>query len=380
MTSELSDERAGEELRAMASTAGYGEAAASLVEQYEGVSFDDVHREVLDLIPQRPLTVLDVGAGSGRDAAALAARGHAVVAAEPTPELRALGRARHADQPVQWVDDAFPDLPGLTAQERRFDLILSTAVWMHLDAEQRTAAMATLVGLLAAGGQLVLTLRHGPVPAGRRMFAVSGNETIELAQRHGLTVAHHSHRADLHGRSGVEWTQLVLRHAPLHHRQATDGDLPALVALRDHAARWQIAHGIAQWRPGELGVEHFRERLRAGEVWLATLGPHGPIAGGWELWWDDPAAWGDQPPVAGYVHRLMTDRRVAPPGTGRHLLAHAESRIAAAGRTRCRLDSLSANAGLRTYYERAGYRAVGENVKGGGPHGTYGVTLWEKDL
>ncbi|MDR3082329.1 MAG: class I SAM-dependent methyltransferase [Streptomyces sp.] len=203
-----------EQMLTMAGNAGYGEAAAALAEQYESVSFDEVHREVLHLFPTQPSSVLDVGAGSGRDAAALAARGHRVVAAEPTAELRRLGELLHADRDVQWLDDALPDLPSLSGQERRFDLILLTAVWMHLDEQERATAMANLVGLLGNSGQIALSLRHGPVPAGRRMFPVSAQETVELAQRHGLEVVHLAHREDLHGRPDVAWTCLVLRHAP----------------------------------------------------------------------------------------------------------------------------------------------------------------------
>lgn len=164
-------------------------------------------------------------------------------------------------------------------------------------------------------------------------------------------------------------------------RLAGDDDLTELVRLRDAAARWQQGAGIDQWKPGELGADHFRARMRAGEVWLATLGPGGPSAGAWELWWDDLAAWGEQPPVAGYVHRLMTDRRTAPPGAGRLMLAEAERRIAAAGRSLCRLDCLAGNARLRRYYQDAGYAVVGETpAKHGDAGKRYAVTLLEKRL
>ncbi|SCG08174.1 hypothetical protein GA0115255_123563 [Streptomyces sp. Ncost-T6T-2b] len=55
------------------STAGYAEAADALAVQYEQVTFEDVHRDVLHLLPSAPARILDVGAGTGRDAAALAA-------------------------------------------------------------------------------------------------------------------------------------------------------------------------------------------------------------------------------------------------------------------------------------------------------------------
>jgi SAM-dependent methyltransferase len=195
------------------STAGYGEAAETLAEQYESVTFAEVHREVLHLFPTQPSRVLDIGAGSGRDAAALAAQGHVVVAAEPTAELRALGEYLHADQDMEWVDDALPDLAGLREKGRRFDLILLTAVWMHLDEQQRSAAMPNLVSLLVPGGRMILSLRHGPVPIGRRMFPVSARETIDLAHMHGLEMIHLAERDDPHGRQDVSWTYLGLQAA-----------------------------------------------------------------------------------------------------------------------------------------------------------------------
>jgi 2-polyprenyl-3-methyl-5-hydroxy-6-metoxy-1,4-benzoquinol methylase len=196
------------------SAAGYAEAAEALVEQYESVTFAEVHREVLHLFPTRQSWVLDIGAGSGRDAAALASQGHRVVAAEPTAELRTLGEQIHADQDIEWVDDALPELAGLREQERRFDLILLTAVWMHLDEQQRSSAMTNLVSLLNAGGRVTLSLRHGPVPIGRRMFPVSAEETIDLARRCGLEVILLSERNDPHGRQGVTWTSLGLQTGP----------------------------------------------------------------------------------------------------------------------------------------------------------------------
>ncbi len=93
----------------------------------------------------------------------------------------------------------------------------------------------------------------------------------------------------------------------LHFRLADDGDLATLVRLRDDAARWMLAKGInGQWQPGELDEDYFRRIMASGEVWLAETADY--VAGAWELWWDDEDAWGPQPPVAGYVHRLMVDR------------------------------------------------------------------------
>ncbi len=192
-------------------TEGYGENADALVKHYEGVTFAEVHRETLALMPTPPSRVLDVGAGTGRDAAALAALGHSVVAVEPTPELRAHGRRLHGDAAITWIDDALPDLAEVHALGARYDLVLLSAVWMHLDAGERERAMAGIADLLRPGALVTLSLRHGPIPAGRRMFDVSAAETSALAACHGLATVHEGERPALLGGSAVWWSVLALR-------------------------------------------------------------------------------------------------------------------------------------------------------------------------
>lgn len=197
----------------MTATQGYEENARTLADQYESITFADVHRDVLHLFPQPPASVLDVGAGSGRDAAALATRGYSVVAVEPTDTLRAEGMHRHKGKAIKWGNAQLPDLDGLAPRSERFDLILVTAVWMHLDEEERRRGMEALASLLAPGGRLSLSLRHGPVPAGRRMFDVSAEETIAVAALSGLRLVHSVGREDMLGRADVRWSFVVLEKA-----------------------------------------------------------------------------------------------------------------------------------------------------------------------
>ncbi len=193
-----------------ASLAGYAAEADRLAVQYESIAFTDVHAPVLHFFPAAPADVLDVGAGSGRDAAALAVLGHRVVAVEPTAELRAHGKRLHAGRSIAWLDDGLPDLSATRALGRSFDLILLTAVLMHLDEAGRHAAIATLAALLAPAGRLILSLRHGPVPVGRQMFDVGAGEVVASGARHGLAERHRASRGDMFDRGGVSWTHLVL--------------------------------------------------------------------------------------------------------------------------------------------------------------------------
>jgi protein-L-isoaspartate O-methyltransferase len=101
------------------STEGYAGEADALAVQYESVTFEDVHGPALHLLPSRPGLALDIGAGTGRDAAALATRGHAVTAVEPTAELRAHGERLHAGSGIRWLDDGLPELAAVRAGGNR---------------------------------------------------------------------------------------------------------------------------------------------------------------------------------------------------------------------------------------------------------------------
>ncbi|MEU2792256.1 class I SAM-dependent methyltransferase [Streptomyces sp. NPDC007100] len=213
-TSRGADSRSGD---ARPSTAGaapgvqpyYARAAEALAGRYESVRFETVHGDFLPLLPAAPARVADIGAGTGRDAAALAALGHDVLAVEPVAELRAVGRRLHPSPAIRWQADSLPALSGIEDQEGSFGLILLSAVWMHLDAPDRPVAMRRLHTLLAPGGRLLLSLRHGPPPADRQMYDIPAPETTTLAARHGLTPIHESAHPDELGRDDIHWTSLA---------------------------------------------------------------------------------------------------------------------------------------------------------------------------
>ncbi len=191
--------------------AGYGANASALAAQYESITFAEVYRDLIHLFPTQPATVVDIGAGSGRDAAALARCGHQVVAVEPTGELRREGQRLHGVLPIDWMDDHLPTLDVLRQAKRRFDVVLLTAVWMHLDPQEREVAMEAVAALTSDNGQVFMSLRHGPIPEGRRMFDVSAEDTARLAARHGLRCHHQAEREDMLGRADVSWSFLALR-------------------------------------------------------------------------------------------------------------------------------------------------------------------------
>lgn len=191
----------------------YSRNAALLAARYETLDPERLHRGWREFRPAAAAAVLDVGAGSGRDAAWLAGMGHAVVAVEPCAALRGAARGRHPQPGISWVADRLPELAVVCASGRRFDLILVNAVWMHLAPDARAPAIKTLKGLLAPGAVLVVTLRRGPVEADRPMYPCQTGEVARLARRHGLAVCKTLGTPDRLGRREIGWQLTVLRKA-----------------------------------------------------------------------------------------------------------------------------------------------------------------------
>lgn len=192
-------------------TSGYAYVAPALLARR--LPFEEVHGPILHLMPAQPSRILDVGSGPGHDAATFAGLGHHVVAVEPTEALRAGAIQLYGDLPITWLNDCLPHLDQLRAKgEEAFAFILLSGVWMHLDPAERRIGLPRLAALLADGGVLAISLRHGPAPAGRIMYEVTAQETTALAAQSGLAPVVNLATGSLqpvNRAAGVTWTRLA---------------------------------------------------------------------------------------------------------------------------------------------------------------------------
>lgn len=183
--------------------ASYNAKAPTLVRDYEDLLFEEVHAPVLNLLPDPSAHILDMGAGSGRDAAWFAANGYNVVAAEPSAEMRAMGKALHPSPNIRWLDDALPAQEKVLRSKLTFDLVWLSAVWMHVPPSARARAFRKLVSVMSPGGSMMLTLRQGPPPADRPMEPATAADVEVLARRHGLQTVRSERIPDILGRDGI---------------------------------------------------------------------------------------------------------------------------------------------------------------------------------
>ncbi|PWS34807.1 methyltransferase type 11 [Falsiroseomonas bella] len=189
----------------------YNRGFREFTEAYEAFGFAEIHAGAMPFLPKPPGLVLDVGAGSGRDAAWFADHGFEVIAVEPAPKLREEAARLHPSPLIRWLDDRLPALSAVHRLGLAFDLVWVSAVWQHMTPEDRPRAMRKLATLLKPGGRVVVTLRHGPAPQDRPMWPVDANEVERLGLDHGLALRVATERIeDRQGRADVRWQTVVL--------------------------------------------------------------------------------------------------------------------------------------------------------------------------
>jgi protein-L-isoaspartate O-methyltransferase len=125
--------------------AWYESNAKPVAERHESFDPAKIHYWWHDHLPQSSAIILDIGAGTGRDAAWLASLGHNVLAVEPAYAMQAEGLTRRPNPNFRWINDQLPDLQKVRSSGTLADLILLSAVWMHIAAHDRTRAFRILI-------------------------------------------------------------------------------------------------------------------------------------------------------------------------------------------------------------------------------------------
>lgn len=145
---------------------------------------------------------------------------------------------------------------------------------------------------------------------------------------------------------------------------ARKDDEKEVMELLVSAAEWLRDKGSSQWSGLLQGEDthNMREAIAQGHVFLfrqkaelAGVVMLLPEASEW-----DRRLWGDEGHGESvYLHRLAIDRRFAGAGLGRTIMAWAETGVSCPGKTKIRLDCVSENKALQSFYSGMGYESKG---------------------
>lgn len=162
--------------------AKYAGAADLLTVRFDEIDAATLYAPVADWLPPAPARVLDIGAGTGRDARWFAQLGHSVTAVEPVDALR----TGDEEDAITWVSSSLPDLAGVSGQ---FDLITLSGVWHHVHPDDRARALARIAALTAPRAVCLMSLREGPGVDMQTVWSVPTSEVCADAATAGFTPA-----------------------------------------------------------------------------------------------------------------------------------------------------------------------------------------------
>ena len=190
----------------------YDNNAFRLADYYESVRFETVYPYIIEYLSKfdDPLEILDIGSGTGRDAAWFADHGHQVMAIEPSLSMLDVARNIHSHPGISWAQNKLPKLEIDHAAGNSFDLILCNAVWMHIPPEDRLDALKRIKSLLVPGGSAFVSLRMGPEQKDRGISMIDVPQFIQDVQGAGLEIRKSHDIEDFLNRSEINWKAFQL--------------------------------------------------------------------------------------------------------------------------------------------------------------------------
>ena len=198
------------ELQMTGSGSRYAEVFEDLIARHEDV---DGEARLADVLAPRRARILDAGAGLGRVAGALQARGHDVTAVEKDADLLARSHRLFPDVPTVTADilELTPAMLDRQGRPAEYDVVVAVGnVMIYLAEDTEVRALVALAGVLAPEGRMLVGFDSVAGPRTSRDYPVAQFAAdVEAA---GLVVQHQFGGYDL-APAGGDYVVAVLRRA-----------------------------------------------------------------------------------------------------------------------------------------------------------------------
>lgn len=187
----------------------YNENIEQCIGQYESLTFDMVHGDTVKREIKDGSRILDIGCGTGRDAFYLASNGHKVVAIDPSEEMIKYSEQNNSHENIEYIKSALPNLDNVNG---KFDFVLISAVWMHLDKETQKKSLKEIKKKMNNGAKMVILVRHGGFSDGRTSYEMLNDNELEIELKESNFKAKNisENKVDLLNRGDVYWSKILL--------------------------------------------------------------------------------------------------------------------------------------------------------------------------
>lgn len=196
----------------------YDHNAVELATRYETADVAEIHRR-LEQAFEPGARLLELGAGSGRDAAAMVAAGFRVTLTDGSEAMLRQAVAGHPELGGRVVRHRCP--APLPWDDGAFDGVYALAMLMHMPAADIAATLAEAARVLRPGGRLFFSVpfsRDDIVGDSRdakgRLFTnLSPEEWMETGAAAGLGRVESFENPDGLGRPGMRWISAIMERA-----------------------------------------------------------------------------------------------------------------------------------------------------------------------
>lgn len=195
----------------------YATSAAACAPRYDDACVDSLH-EILRSLASNGSRALEIGGGSGRDAAFMVERGYDVTYTDGCREMVDQAVRLHPELSERARVAAFPLSEDDELLKKRFDLVLCVGVIMHLKDACLERFASQVAPILPADGHLVLSHSSGHRDivdnrdASGRLFHERPVGVVDrVFEPRGLQVKRQVEDSDGMGRQSIRWITEVLR-------------------------------------------------------------------------------------------------------------------------------------------------------------------------
>ena len=196
----------------------YSQHSLEVAEKYESADVTHLH-DFLSSSLKPGGRLLELGCGSGRDAAFMVSQGFKVLATDGAASMVEQTKRHHPELAGHVLHLKLPD--GLSNALGIFDGIYAVAVLMHLSVPQIKTTISAVTSLLAAKGRFAFSVpaRRDDIitnefdSKGRRFTALSSNEWKTLCLKSNLQIVRTMISEDGLGRGGIVWMNCLAEKA-----------------------------------------------------------------------------------------------------------------------------------------------------------------------
>src|SRR5487761_440412 len=142
----------------------------------------------------------------------------------------------------------------------------------------------------------------------------------------------------------------------LHFRSATTADISEIAAILTGYAKFTKNSGMDNWWPVPFPKDQIATSISLKETHVVEREDR--LVATFRLIWTDPTFWGQQPPVAGYLHKFAVKRAFRHQKIGQRTLDSISNYVGQRGRYYVRLDCQATNRFIIRYYESLSFRKI----------------------